>query len=198
MSDNTHKRWIKRRQRYPLIDIGGGPYRVLAECRSELHNTLAAKRGRRTIGGIQYSVEKCICPQAVWLGKQETQARRERDKARLLCSRKEAAQITRGAGKFRSAMFVNSLANSVPDLRGAACANKIGQTLIDEIAKNNAGERELKILCGACPVRERCAGWALSSERNVGEWGLIYGGMNPSERFTRKTGHRRGERGSAA
>lgn len=48
----------------PMRSVGGGPWRVLAECPARRHNTGHAARGYK-------GAPKCICPRGVWLRKQE-------------------------------------------------------------------------------------------------------------------------------
>ncbi len=201
------RRWAKRRELYPLIDIGGGPYMVLPECPADRHNTMTALRGKRTVDNKKIVVAKCICPQAKHLADVEAHRRRIQAEAVKKYDRAVAAKKTTAlqessrqtsTAKFRSAMFTNSLANSVPDLRGAECLSDLGRSLVDSIMKNDVGKRELKLLCSFCPVRKRCGDWALEGEKMWGEWGLVYGGMDSGDRFMRKSGQRRGERVSAA
>lgn len=153
---------------------GTGPWRVLAECLAERHNSLAAADGRRSNG-------KCVCPHALEL----VRAKRTQDKERLRVRAKSTSRI-----KMPHLHPGPITAPTYPDFSGGACTTVRGREaaqagMNEQPSMRGVNDRQrAKNLCnvGPCALRVRCRAWVLSQEEPAGSWGGVWGGLDPWNR----------------
>jgi hypothetical protein len=207
-----------RRRRHPLLDIGGGPWQVLADCPAILHNTLRAARGKVTHEGHYYP-ERCTCPRAQsllreYLDRQILRRRLARSGEQLEDGRRadlrrpmtgRVTMITTVAGErvggipkaSRIAASAVILAD-MPDLHGGRCTTgdaQVQKVFADAIMSTDDDSyaiRTAKSICATCPFEKRdaCAQWALKGEQTPGDWGGVYGGLSPRDRRNARYGAR--------
>lgn len=129
---------------------GGGPWMILAECTSRIHNTYnSARRGKRR-------PHPCICPRAL----AELAAKRAQDHARR-DPVKEAARVRdrRKAERQRKRLPSYTSTTGAPKifLPGARCNTAGGRSILDKISEHEEGATEAaRWMCSTCPAREMC------------------------------------------
>ncbi len=154
---------------------GGGPWRILPECPSFIHNTLRSTRGR---------IHNCICPRALDLREASLEKLRKANAAA-----RAARQQNTGRGSAPTYMANIKSEVGAPNLEGAPCSSKTGVLAMDLMlseanslqAKGRALHRKL---CAACPVEthQRCDAWWREAETPAGAWGGMYAGKTRKER----------------
>lgn len=176
-SETRQKRWAH----YPLIDIGGGPWRVLEDCPAPRHNTGIAGLGRSSDGrGKQRLGVKCICPHARAL----VQEYRRKERERRATVGQRAAHVEAAVKSVVSAPPSERRYAPPPDLSSGACQTAGGMKLADSlIGDREPTAQKIKVhraMCQACPVpvREKCLAEAL---RLATPYGMA-GGMTAQER----------------
>jgi len=161
---------------------GGGPWLILAECRSDNHNTLNAARGRSR--GSDY---KCTCPHARHLFAGRAEYDRQRSRLRP----------TESKNKYRAPLAYSI---TMPDMSRGACALPEYRAIFhdaslepengapaDERVRMHEARPKAKRICDErCPIRDECAVYVLTNERPRGSWGGVWGGMTPNDRRERR------------
>lgn len=181
-------RQIKSLRTYPLMEVGGGPWRVLETCPAPRHNTARAARGAA-------GSPRCVCPVA------EALHERYREQERINKAARKAGVPLAEARKKRDvlasmkvAAYLNNIVGgqTMPDLRGGNCQNPEGRAVMDRALASSQEQEGLgaraaaKALCVDCPVLQACGAWALAEEKPAGAWGAVYGGMTVQERRAMK------------
>ncbi len=175
------------KRKYPLWQVGCGPWLVLPDCPAVRHNS--AKAARRADPRV-----RCICPQgqALRRAEQDRRAQNQRDyRLRKIAAIRAAGTEQVQQRAVRTALYLaNVLTDNTPDLRGAVCAGELGRSIGNKMyGKERGGSNgvwEMKRLCSVCPVVKKCGDWALSGERMPGDWGGVYGGMSAADRVKEK------------
>ncbi len=140
---------------------GGGPWRILRDCPSLLHNTYrAVNRGHPDM--------RCRCPRGRVVRETE-QDRRRTYKASVIHSPAVSLAANR----------------RMPDLSAGLCRTPAGLDLIDAAAVSTANRAagataKVKAMCRRCPVRTACLEWALADPEFTADG--IYGGYDAYER----------------
>lgn len=188
------------RRRFPLADIGNGPWRVLADCPAPRHNTYAAARGwaRGNPDGV-----RCICPRALACVEEYNKKRRAETTANLpagMAPRSNGQHTltwaTVDAQIHRAEYYRNITPATVPDLSRGACRTEWGLKVADKAASctTNAAEvetaavRRAKEMCLNCPVMVKCLEDVTRRETPAGRWGGVLGGLSAYERAQKSWG----------
>jgi hypothetical protein len=158
---------------------GGGPWRILPECPSLLHNsTNSATSGP--------SEMRCVCPRALAL-KKVRNARRCAASDQTRAQRRAKGEPTRGyrpVAPKPTPGFALSEPFEPSDIRFGACANERGQAMMDRLLGAKGGERGpltrlmKETMCSRCPARAMRACLQIGIDtRSPG----VYGGLSESE-----------------
>ncbi len=154
---------------------GGGPWRILPECRSFIHNTLRSSRGK---------IHNCICPRALALKSASLERLRKANSA-------AAAARKANTGRGSAPTYMANIKREVdaPNLWGAPCTTQQGVLATDwMLSEDNAARaRGITIhrrLCSICPVETflACSAWVRTAETPAGAWGGMYAGKTRKER----------------
>lgn len=147
---------------------GGGPWLILADCPSRLHNTANAARGQGK------GKPKCRCPHAL------VSVAEKRAVERAAARKKGAERVN--LRKLTPIFLRNSLTR-MPELPNAACKTSFGQHLFDQVQSKALGSGPAaRRMCMECPELHPCGMWILKAEDPPGSWGNYYAGMNAAER----------------
>jgi len=173
---------------------GGGPWRILDECKAPRHNSLANGRGRiYTRGGrgtVQITkVEHCICPGA----RAAIRADNAQRAARAALAR--AIPLTDARGVMENGHFRGGRAGAwvpqgirMPDFAGAECRTDYGRSIMDSVISGSGGTntkavKEAKKICGRCPIRQTvCDPYVTRAEVPAGTWSGVWAGDTQAER----------------
>lgn len=191
IAEAQRKLW---RRKYPLLDIGNGPWLVLENCPAERHNTYAAARGYAR--GISVPGVKCICPRGLAANEDYKANRRKNENPRGVNERHATTWAMVDSTIYKSTYYNNIKPAPVPDLSAGLCRTPLGMKIHDRTASItiHSDERELtkttraKELCLDCPVMTLCLADVERREVPGGSWGGVFGGLTPIERLRRSEG----------
>lgn len=162
---------------------GGGPWRILDECKSQTHNWLAS--ARKT-----HLDPACFCPRTlVTLEENRTKkkaayaARVALQRAKLPVPKTTRVYVT---GPQYGDAYMKDKPGERPNLMGAPCTTKEGIPIFESAHEQGGANKKERVekakeLCDFhCFVREACLQWAGSKPGR--DWDAIYGGMTQKER----------------
>lgn len=154
----------KYRAAHPLWEVGGAPYRVLAECKVELHNTRASWRAG------------CICPQAVKFRSDDNARQRERN-----------ARAEQPQGSRLLPVYVLNIVGTMPSLPDAACKEGEGQAIMNDAVEASDSHtlklgRAVDFCVSQCKAFFECRAAVTRLEQPAGAWDGVYGGLTPQDR----------------
>lgn len=165
---------------------GGGPWLILKWCpNQEAHNTLRAARGISRRPGAKGI--KCVCPRGRVLSQLENASRR------VVWDERKALLKEQTGHPFPVAHNVKRVtqASTPPYFTGKEPCQTPAGALAHEAVIGAPTSRKIvelaKKFCNegaGCPLKEKCAQWALEGEVYPGSWGAVYGGLSKTDRIT--------------
>lgn len=172
--------------KYPLLAVGRGPWRILAECPAKLHNTVRAVRGAST-GGV-----RCICPRGIDLW--QADLKRERERKQALKHGISPKPHTRKVNTLKSGVLPSYLTNigqnvrppEMPTGERIPCRWPSNRAVVDRAIAATRGPavRAAQALCEQCPIasKQECLRWITDAEEPAGSWGGVYAGLTAADR----------------